>query len=339
MLRLDPNADIHTLIEMMERQLKQMVHLVDDLLDVSRVTTGKINLKREELDLREIIQSAMESCRPLMDSLGHQLVTALHDTALPLSADRTRISQVLTNLLNNAAKYTPAGGQISLTAERSGDHAVVRIRDSGIGIPAEMLGRVFDMFTQVGSTLDRSQGGLGIGLTLVRRLVEMHRGTVEAESEGPGQGSTFIVRLPISKKQKASNQVDGNLDLASSVVKRRRILVVDDNRDAATTTAMMLKLCGADPKTAHDGLEAVELAASFQPDVILMDIGMPALNGYQAARRIRDQPWSEKTKIIALTGWGQESDRAQSKEAGCDGHLVKPVEIAQLVKILTDLGS
>lgn len=338
-LRMDPNADIHVLIEMMERQLKQMVHLVDDLLDVSRVTTGKINLKREELDLREIIQSAIETCRPLTESLGHQLEIVLPASPLPLTADWTRISQVLTNLLNNAAKYTPAGGQITLKAERSGDEAIVRISDSGIGIPPEMLGRVFDMFTQVGSTLDRSQGGLGIGLTLVRRLVEMHRGSVEAESPGLGQGSTFIVRLPISRKKRATGETDGDAGWESSIVKRRRILVVDDNRDAATTTAMMLKICGAEPKTAHDGLEAVEVAATFQPDVILMDIGMPALNGYQAARRIREQPWSEKTKIIALTGWGQESDRVQSKEAGCDGHLVKPIEIAQLVKILTELGS
>lgn len=338
-LRMDPNADIHALIEMMERQLKQMVHLVDDLLDVSRVTTGKINLKREELDLREIVQSAIESCRPLTESLGHQLSTTLPDSPLPLNADRTRISQVLTNLLNNAAKYTPAGGDISLSAERVGNEAVVRIRDSGIGIPSTMLNRVFDMFTQVGSTLDRSQGGLGIGLTLVRRLVEMHRGSVEAESAGPGEGSTFVVRLPLSKKKNVSGESEGTLELQPAIVRRRRILVVDDNRDAATTTAMMLKLCGAESKMAHDGLEAVEVAAAFQPDVILMDIGMPALNGYQAARRIREQPWSEKTKIIALTGWGQESDRLQSKEAGCDGHLVKPVEMAQLIKILTDLGS
>jgi len=247
-----------------------------------------------------------------------------------------RLAQVFSNLLNNAAKYTDRGGNIWLTAERQGSDAVVSVRDSGLGIPREMLGKVFELFTQVDSTLEKAQGGLGIGLTLVRRLVEMHGGSVEAHSEGTGKGSEFTVRLPALFVAPARDERAAEETTPSS---RRRILVVDDNRDSAISLGMMLQLMGNEVRTAHDGLEAVQAAEVFRPDVVLLDIGLPKLNGYEAARRIRGQSWGRAMVLIAVTGWGQEEDKRRSKEAGFNFHMVKPVEPAALEKLLGGLLS
>jgi CheY-like chemotaxis protein/anti-sigma regulatory factor (Ser/Thr protein kinase) len=254
-----------------------------------------------------------------------------------VDADATRLAQVFANLLNNAAKYTEPGGRIHLAVQRHRGEAVVSVKDSGVGIPVHMLPRVFEMFTQVDRNLDRSQGGLGIGLSIVKRLVEMHGGTVEARSEGHGAGSEFLVRLPMA----LSVVSEGNLEDGEPAftIERRRILVVDDNRDSALSLAMLFKLMGSETRTAHDGLEALEAAAAFQPHLILLDIGMPRLNGYETARRIREQPWGKNVVLAALTGWGQDEDRRKSHEAGFDFHLVKPVEPAALEKLLAGLNT
>jgi CheY-like chemotaxis protein len=245
------------------------------------------------------------------------------------------MAQVFANLLNNAAKYTPRGGEVALTVRRRGGEAVVTVRDNGVGIPAHMLPKVFDMFTQVDRTLERAQGGLGIGLSIVKRLVEMHGGAVEAHSGGYGAGSEFAVRLPVVLSPDPDRTPDGGG--APGTSRRRRVLVVDDNRDAATSLAMMLDLMGHETRTAHDGLEALEAAAAFRPDVVLLDIGMPRLNGYDTARRMRDQPWGRGVVLVALTGWGQEEDRRKSHEAGFDQHLTKPVDPAGLERLLDRL--
>ena len=317
---------------MMERQLGQMVRLVDDLLDVSRITRNKLELRKERVTLAAVVHSAVETSRPLMEQAGHTFSLTLPPSPVYLDADLTRLAQVFSNLLNNSAKYTEPGGRISLTGELAGGEVVVRVRDNGLGIPADALPRIFEMFSQVDRNLERAQGGLGIGLTLVRRLVEMHGGTVEARSDGPGRGSEFIVRLPVLKvAQQAAPVLGGESATATA---RRRILVVDDNRDSAISLGMMLKLMGNETHTAHDGLAAVAAAEEFRPDVILLDIGLPKLNGYDACRRIREQPWSKGTVIVALTGWGQEEDRRRSQEAGFDHHLVKPVDVNDLIKLL-----
>src|SRR5581483_629934 len=264
---------------------------------------------------------------------------ALPPEPVPLDADLTRLAQAVTNLLNNAAKYTDRGGRVWLAAERQGSDAVVTVRDTGVGIPADMLPRIFDMFTQVGQSLDRARGGLGIGLTLVKRLVELHGGTVAAHSPGPGHGSTFTVRLPVALT--AARGPDHPAEAAEPVprVAALRILVVDDNRDAAASLGMLLRLMGNDVRTAHDGEEAVARADEFRPDVVLLDIGLPKLNGYEAARRLRDRPWGRRAVLIATTGWGQDQDRHRSRDAGFDHHLVKPVDPADLLRLLAPLAA
>lgn len=317
--------------EMMERQLAQMVRLVDDLLDVSRISRGTIELRKERVELKAIVQQAVETSRPIIEQAGHRLTVELPPGAIYVDADLTRMAQVFSNILNNAAKYTEPGGQIRLTAVHEGDDVVVSIEDNGIGIPAHMLPHVFDMFTQVDRSLERSQGGLGIGLSIVKRLVEMHGGTVEAKSAGDGAGSEFTVRLPVVLSV-VTTQSGADEDKPASG--RRRILVVDDNRDAAKTLAMILKLKGDEAKTAYDGLEALEVGAKFRPDLILLDIGMPNLNGYDTARRIRQQAWGKNITLVALTGWGQDEDRRKSQEAGFDLHMVKPIDPKDLEKLL-----
>ncbi|HEY4259121.1 MAG TPA: PAS domain S-box protein [Schlesneria sp.] len=317
---------------MMDRQLTHMVRLIDDLLDVSRLSRNKMELRRSQVLLADVIHSAIETVRPLVDEAGHELTVSMPDRPILLNADPTRMSQVLSNLLNNSVKYTESGGQIWLAVERHEGNVMVSVRDSGIGIPADSLESVFDMFSQVDRTLERSTGGLGIGLALVKGLVEMHGGTVGVASEGEGQGSTFTVTLPITIAPLDSTRDVGGADTVA--LPKQRILVVDDNRDSATTMAMMLKLLGHEIKTAHDGVEAVEVAERFRPEIILMDVGMPRLNGYEATKRIREQPWGVGITIVALTGWGQDDDRAQSKIAGCDSHLVKPVNLEDLERIL-----
>jgi PAS domain S-box-containing protein len=334
------SADVNAIAEaraMMARQLGHMVRIIDDLLDISRISRNKMELRRSRVSLAEIIGAAVETARPLIDAAEHDLIVSIPPDPIFLQADLTRLAQVFGNLLSNSAKYTPHRGRIWLTATRQEETAVISVRDDGIGIPEESLGSIFEMFSQVDRSIERSTGGLGIGLALVKGLVEMHGGTVTAESLGPGRGSEFTVRLPILERpveQSVGNPLPAE---PSADGPRRRVLVVDDNRDSATSMAMMLKLIGNDVRTAHDGIEAVEASEQFRPQVILMDVGMPKLNGYEATRRIRDQPGGQSVTIIAVTGWGQEGDRTQSREAGCDGHLVKPVRLADLEKLLAEL--
>jgi PAS domain S-box-containing protein len=319
---------------MMDRQLGHVVRLIDDLLDVSRINRNKMELRRSRVLLEDVVSSAVETARPLIDDGGHELGVSLPPEPVFLDADLTRLAQVFSNLLTNSAKYTERGGRIWLAARRQGGNVVVSVRDTGIGIPAESLPHIFDMFSQVGRSIERSTGGLGIGLALVKGLVEMHGGTVTAESGGQGQGSTFAVLLPVLESSSGPLPVEAPDEGRAALGPQRRILVVDDNRDSATSMAMMLKLMANEVRTAHDGIEAVEAAERFRPGVILMDVGMPRLNGYEATRRIREQPWGRDVTIIALTGWGQEGDKERSREAGCDGHLVKPVNLSDLEKML-----
>jgi PAS domain S-box-containing protein len=330
-------AAVDRSLGMMDRQLGQMVHLIDDLLDVSRITRGKLHLRRERIDLAAVVQNAVEASRPLVEAAAHRLTVALPSAPVYLDADPTRLAQVLANLLTNAAKYTERGGDIRLTAERRTGDVVVSVRDTGIGISPEHLPRLFEMFSQVDSALERSQGGLGIGLALVKGLVEMHGGTVEARSEGRGRGSEFVVRLPLPAETTAGPAHAANGDVGAAARPRRRILVADDNRDAADSLAEMLRLFGHEVHAAHDGREAVEAAGWFRPEGALLDIGMPRLNGYEAARLIRDQAWGESITLVAVTGWGQEDDRRRAAEAGFDVHLTKPVAPADLDRLLADL--
>jgi PAS domain S-box-containing protein len=318
----------------MERQLSQMVRLVDDLLDVSRITQNKLELRKERVSLASIVNSAVETSGPLMTQAGHSFSVKLPPTPVHLDADPVRLAQVFSNLLNNAAKYTEPGGRISLTAESSGSDVVVEVCDNGLGIPADAMPRVFKMFSQVDRNMERAQGGLGIGLSLVLRLVELHGGTIEARSDGPGRGSQFVVRLPIVSDVQPAKTAAGDGGLPETA--KRRVLVVDDNHDSAWSLRMMLELMGNETHTAYDGLAAVAAAEEFLPDLILLDIGLPHLNGYDACRRIREQPWSEGMVIVALTGWGQDEDRRRSQEAGFDQHLVKPVDIVELNRLLTE---
>jgi CheY-like chemotaxis protein/two-component sensor histidine kinase len=331
-----PVPELQWARDVIDRQVQQMTRLVDDLLDVSRISRGKIELRKERVQLAAVVSSAVEASRPLIEKWDHELTVTLPPEPVYLEADPTRFAQVLLNLLNNAAKYTEQGGRIWLTAGQEGEHVVIRVRDTGIGIPREMLPRIFEMFTQVDRSLERSQSGLGIGLTLVQSLVEMHGGTVEAQSDGPGKGSEFVVRLSVAAevRDRGGRGTPGGEKVAAPA--KCRILVVDDNRDSADSLAMLLRIMGNDVHTAHDGLEAVGAAAVFQPDVVLLDIGLPKLNGYEAGRRIREQQ-GKGVVLIALTGWGQEEDRRRSKEAGFDHHLTKPVELDALQKLLAGL--
>ncbi len=315
-----------------ERQFGQMVRLVDDLLDVSRITRNKLELRKERVELASVIHQSVEACRPMAESANHQLNVTLPQQPIYLHADPVRLAQVFSNLLNNACKYTEPGGRIWLTAERQGSDVAVQVRDTGTGIPPDKLGCIFEMFAQVDRSLERSQGGLGIGLTLVKRLVEMHDGSVEATSEGQGRGSEFVVRLPVLIERPTVKTTEPTADRLTTTA--RRILVVDDNTDSAASLAMLLKMTGNETVTAHDGLEAVAAAEKFRPDVVLLDIGLPKLNGYAAAVRIREQPWGKDIVLVALTGWGQDEDRRKSKEAGLDHHMVKPVDYAALMRLL-----
>jgi len=316
---------------MMDRQLSHMVRLIDDLLDVSRITRNKMELRRGRVTLADVVGNAVEAAGPAIQEAGHELTVVLPPSPVEFDADLTRLAQVFSNLLSNSAKYTPRGGRIWLTAERSGDEAVVSVRDTGIGIPARSLPTIFDMFSQVGRSVEKATGGLGIGLALVKGLVEMHGGTVTAESV-EGEGSTFTVRLPMPASAAVPDGAAGQAGLNEA--QRRRVLVVDDNVDGAESMAMMLRLMGNEVATAHDGASAVAKAAAFLPEVVLMDIGLPGLNGLDATRQIREQGWGRSMTIIALTGWGQENDRERSRQAGCNGHLVKPVMLADLEALL-----
>ncbi|WP_170162388.1 PAS domain-containing protein [Caldimonas tepidiphila] len=324
-------------LEMMERQIGQMVHLIDDLLDVSRISRGKIQLRRERLTLRSVLDSAVEASRPAIEAGRHELSLRLPSDPIPLDADPTRLSQVVSNLLNNAAKYTPDGGRIELSAAAEGGEVVVRVKDNGVGIAPEMLPKVFEMFTQVGRTLDRAQGGLGIGLSISRRLVEMHEGTLEAESRGPGRGAVFTLRLPLTEEAKAPERRSAGSAAvvpAKGNANARRVLVVDDNADAADSLALMLGLFGYENRTAYDGPQALDAAHEFAPAVVFCDIGMPGMDGYEVARRFRRDPALAQTLLVALTGWGSDEDKRQAREAGFDMHLTKPVKVTAVQEIV-----
>jgi PAS domain S-box-containing protein len=320
-------------VDMMNRQVDHMVRLVDDLLEVSRITRGKIELRKEPVDLRAAVGAAVETVTPLLEAAGHGLSVLLPSESLVIDADPFRLSQVISNLLNNAVKYTEFGGSIVLEARREDGWAVISVRDSGVGIPPEMLPRVFELFTQVDHTLGRSQGGLGIGLALVKQLVAMHGGEVLAASEGIGKGSEFRVRLPLAsmREVRAPRAEDGRL---AAVETPLRVLVVDDNEDAAESLQMLLTLLGNEVKAVFDGFAAEAVVSDFRPEVVLLDIGLPGRDGYEVARRLRVQPGGDAILLVAVTGWGQAEDRRKSASAGFDAHVIKPVDpdaVAQLL--------
>jgi PAS domain S-box-containing protein len=329
---------------MIERQVDHLVRLVDDLLDVSRITRGLIQLQKEPIDLSVIISRAIESSRPLIDARRHALELSLPDVRLPVQADPVRLAQVFLNLLNNAAKYTPAGGRIGLevavdvAADRS-RIGRVRVWDTGIGIAPEMAEKVFDLFTQVDHTLERSEGGLGIGLTLVRRLTEMHGGTVTCSSVGPGQGSEFLVSLPLASDDTPDANFGGPqaITLQGLAAAGRRILVVDDNRDSAESLATLLRLLGNDVRTAYEGRQALVVAGSYRPDAVLLDLGLPGLNGYEVAKHIRTLPGLVDSVVVALSGFGTDADKVMTRQSGFDDHLVKPVDFDSLKRLLNSL--
>ncbi len=332
----DPQV-LHSACEIMERQIGHMVRLVDDLLDVSRLSHGNIELRKEAVALSAVISDAVELASPNIVAMEQRLTVMRCPEPIYVYGDSMRLAQAIGNLLNNACKYTDRDGSIYLTVDREGSEVVVKIRDTGIGIAAEQLPLVFEMFTQLEGPLDRSQSGLGIGLTLVKNLVEMHDGTVSASSAGRGRGCEFLVRLPIHQPAiEAAPQTKAGKDDALT---SRRILVVDDNRDSANSLATFLKLFGNETHIAFDGKEAVEVAASVQPDVVLLDIGMPRMNGYDAARKIREQPWASRVVLVAVTGWGQNEDRRKAHDAGFNCHMVKPVDPAAITALLPSLSS
>jgi signal transduction histidine kinase len=325
--------------DVIDRQVAHLVRLVDDLLDVSRITRGKIKLERQTIDLSTAVRAAVETSQPLIDAGRHQLDLTLPAEPIWVDADEARLAQVLSNLLNNAAKYTPPGGRIALSIASEGDEAVIRVRDNGVGIPTEMLARVFDLFQQVDRSIDRSQGGLGIGLTLARRLVEMHGGQISVASDGPNRGSEFTVRLPA-----ASVPIDR--DIAATEGNGRevgddtlRVLVVDDNVDAANSIARLLKLRSHEVHLAHDGPEALAAADRLQPDAVLLDLGLPHINGYEVARRLRETNGSRKLLLLAVSGYGSEANRRQAEEVGFDHYFVKPLDVEQLLVKLAEAGN
>ena len=339
-IRLRQPGDERTVLaaaDMLERHVAQMARLVNDLLDASRISRGKIELRRARVAIAGVVDEALETVRPLANRMGQTLSVTLPPEPLDVDGDAGRLAQVIGNLLNNACKFTHRGGHITLDVSRDGTDAVIRVRDDGIGIAADDLPTLFDMFVQVDTSLERSRDGLGIGLTLVKTLVELHGGSITARSDGPGQGSEFIVRLPAASVDTEAPRVE--LPAAAPLRGNRRVLVVDDNLDAAESLAMLLTFAGHETRQAHDGAEAVKAAEQFRPDVVLLDIGLPVMNGYDACRRLRQEPWGRSMLLVALTGWGQEEDREQSRDAGFDAHLVKPVDLEGLLDVIARSNS
>jgi CheY-like chemotaxis protein/nitrogen-specific signal transduction histidine kinase len=319
----------------LERQLGHLVRLVDDLLDVSRITQDKIRLQKDRVDLDSIFQQAIEATGPLLSDSGHTLEVRQPEEPVYLYADSTRLAQVFSNLLNNSSKFTNAGGHICISAEREGDEVVVSIRDNGIGISAEALPTVFDMFAQADQSIGHSQAGLGIGLTLAKRLVELHEGSISVTSEGLGKGSEFQVRLPMLIESEESKATSDPGRSGGAGPDSRRILVVDDNQDAARLLSKMLEMLGHETRLAFDGPTALSTADEYVPDIVMMDIGLPGMSGHEVAEAMRLRPWGRTVTLIAITGWGQAEDRAMSKQAGFDHHLVKPVAFDTLSELLT----
>ncbi len=323
---------------MMERQVGHMAHLINDLLDIARVSTGKVVLKVERSELQSVVASAVETSLPLIEAARHTLSVRMPDAPVWLDVDQVRISQVLSNLLSNAAKYTPPGGRVEVEGALEGGQVVIRVSDTGIGIPPDAIGSIFEMFTQVARSLDRSKGGLGIGLSLVRHLVSLHGGTVAAQSGGPGRGSSFTVRLPVAAAQRSEDRPAPDADAPRAPL-ALRILVADDNVDAADSLASLLAAGGHTVRTVYDGEQALREAPGFAPDLAILDIGMPGMDGYQAARALRAIPQLAGLQLVALTGWGAREDRARSREAGFDQHLLKPVAPEQLAQVLAGAAS
>jgi len=341
LLRMDPgDAMQRKVLGPLERQVATLTRLVDDLMDVSRVTMGRVQLQRSDVPVNRVLRDASDTVRREMRDRKHSFKLHLPESNLMVNADAVRLEQVIVNLLTNAAKYTPDGGTIQLAAERDGDDAVLRVRDSGIGIEAELLPHVFALFSQGSTTLDRAKGGLGIGLALVKYLVEMHGGSVTARSDGPGTGSEFIVRLPLASGEPGAEcqhplQPGMGADAAEDSL---RVLVVDDNRDSADLQATLLHHNGYQVKTAYDGTDALEVALRFRPDAILLDIGLPEIDGYEVAYRVRQQAALNGVALIAMTGYGQPEDRQRSEAVGFDYHLVKPAEFSELQEILKSVS-
>jgi len=323
-------------LKIMDRQLGHMVRLIDDLLDISRITQGRLELKRARLPLGTVLDTAIEASRPHLERGQHELRVNIEDRELAIDADLTRMAQVVSNLLNNSSKYTPPGGVIEITATRQGDFAVIEVTDNGIGIPQAQISDVFEMFTQVNRTTERSQGGLGIGLALVRKLVEMHGGSVAANSGGPGQGSTFSVRMPLADTVGPVDEASPQTDPTSHALKKR-ILVVDDNEDAAEMLAVLLQQGGYDTARAIDGPSALAAVESLSPDVVILDIGLPGMSGYEVASALRRKKGVSQLDLIALTGWGSREDKQKAADAGFNLHLTKPVDANLLYRALAQL--
>lgn len=338
LLKGPPDPDLRAARDVIARQTRQLARLVDDLLDINRITQDKLELRREPVPLATIVNAAVETSRPLINDGGHELTVSLPEAPIILHADTTRLAQVISNLLNNAAKYSDADGSITLTATSEGGHVVIRVRDTGIGIADDVLPHIFDMFVQAGSSRSRAGGGLGVGLALAKRLVELHDGTITVATDGPGTGTEFTITLPILE---TAQSLDHARDGASGghAQSSMRVLVVDDNQDAVETLAILLRLWGNDVRTACDGLEAVDTALVWEPDVVLLDVGLPRLDGYAAARRIRQQCCGRRPVLIALTGFGQENDRRDSVAAGFDHHITKPADPGTLMRLLADVDA
>jgi signal transduction histidine kinase len=325
--------------EVIERQVQHLVCLIDDLLDVSRITRGMITLQRERVLIDAVVARAVETARPLIDSRRHELSLELPEELLTVEGDATRLVQIVGNVLHNAAKFMEPGGRITLGVAREDSYAVIRVKDAGMGIPAELVAKIFDLFSQVHQKSESTHGGLGIGLALVRRLVEMHGGVVSATSQGPGHGTEVVVRLPLLGVQSTHVVAQSGDAKKPPSVSPRRILVADDNNDAVEALALQLQLAGHDVRTANDGMEALEVAESFAPQVVLLDLGMPRMDGYETARQIRRKWWGRRATLVALTGWGQQQDRQRTTDAGFDAHLVKPVTEFDLFQAIASARS
>jgi len=332
------NPDLEWGRDVIERQVDALAHLLEDLFDVSRITRGRLELRKERILLSDVVEAALETSRPMIEAGHHELTVSLPPEAIQLDADPIRLSQVFSNLLVNAAKYTDEHGRIALVTTVENDNVSVSIKDTGIGISPEALPRIFEIFSQSPRTLDRSQGGLGIGLSLARGIIALHEGSIEARSEGSGKGSEFIVRLPIAGRSAVEKPETMDANREGTLLTHRRILIVDDNRDGADSLAMLLRILGNDVTRVYDGEQAFQAAASVHPDIILLDITMPKMNGYETCRRIRGEVWGRTIIIVAITGWGQDEDRRRAEESGFDGHLVKPVDAEELGRLIVTLS-
>jgi signal transduction histidine kinase/ActR/RegA family two-component response regulator len=334
-LKSPPVPEITRMLDVIDRQMNQMTRLVDDLLDVSRITRDKIVLRKSRLSLTEVVNTALETSRPVLAASGQAFAVTMPPMPIYVEADATRLSQVISNLLHNAAKYTDPSGHIWLTIAQEGNDAMISVRDTGIGISAEMLPRIFDMFTQADRSIDRAHGGLGVGLTVARRLVELHGGSISAFSDGHGKGSTFTACIPLSAGQpQAAEDVAARESESPVGTSPLRILVADDNRDAAESLAALLRMVGHEVRIAYDGVEAVGVASEYRPDAVVLDIGMPKMNGYDVAKKLRAEATGKDITIIVVSGWGQEADKQRSRESGIDHHLVKPLEPSSLLRVL-----